>query len=76
MVFVGEQEVCRGGVPAPAPPTEVSSWSSDLWFSDAASAAVAAAGGDDGIGDSNGSGGGGKGGNGRGRAVEVRAFAA
>ncbi len=74
MVFVGEQEVCRGGVPAPAPPTEVSSWSSDLWSSDAAAVALAAACGDSGSGGSSSSSGvGGKGGSGRGRGVEVRA---
>ncbi|CAM9797881.1 unnamed protein product [Ectocarpus fasciculatus] len=54
VVFVGEQEVCRGGVPAPAPPTEGSSWAYDLWSSDSA-AAAAGDGGD-----------GGKGRNGRG----------
>lgn len=79
VVFVGEQEVCRGGVPAPAPPTEGSSWAYDLWSSEAAAAAAAAAaaGGDAG-GSGGGSGGGGggsggrKGGSGRARGVEVR----
>lgn len=27
---MGEQELCRGGVPAPTPPTEGSSWAYDL----------------------------------------------
>jgi len=76
VVFVGEQEVCRGGVPAPAPPTEVSSWSSDLWSSDAAAAAISAAGGDGGGSGGSSSGGGGKGGSGRGRVLEVRVFVA
>lgn len=39
VVFVGEQEVCRGGVPAPAPPTEGSSWAYDLWSLEAADGA-------------------------------------
>lgn len=43
MVFVGEQELCRGGVPAPAPPTEGSSWAYDLWTPDEAAALAAAA---------------------------------
>ncbi|CAN0544094.1 unnamed protein product, partial [Ectocarpus sp. 12 AP-2014] len=50
VVFVGEQEVCRGGVPAPAPPTEGSSWAYDLWSSDSAAAAAAGDGGDGGKG--------------------------
>ncbi|CAM9718620.1 unnamed protein product [Ectocarpus sp. 4 AP-2014] len=50
VVFVGEQEVCRGGVPAPAPPTEGSSWAYDLWSSDSAAAAAAGEGGDGGKG--------------------------
>ncbi|CAM9124083.1 unnamed protein product, partial [Scytosiphon promiscuus] len=43
VVFVGEQEVCRGGVPAPAPPTEGSSWAYDLWSLEAADGAAGAA---------------------------------
>lgn len=61
VLFVGEQEVCRGGVPAPAPPTEGSSWAYDLWSSDSAAAAAAGDGGD-----------GGKGRSGRGGGREVR----
>lgn len=78
MVFVGEQEVCRGGVPAPAPPTEGSSWAYDLWSSEAVAAAAAAAaagregGGGGSSGGGGGSGGGGKGGSGRARGAEVR----
>lgn len=72
MVFVGEQEVCRGGVPAPAPPTEGSNWAYDLWSSEAVAAAAAAGGEGGGSSGGSGGGGGGKGGSGRARGAEVR----
>lgn len=50
VLFVGEREVCRGGVPAPPPPMEGSSRMRDVWSSEtlaaAAGAAAAAAAGD------------------------------
>lgn len=42
VVVVGDLEVCRGGVPAPSPPTEGSSWAYDLWTKDTVSTAAAA----------------------------------
>ena len=39
VVLVGDQEVCRGGVPAPSPPTEGSRWAYDLSSTEKAAAA-------------------------------------
>ena len=44
-MLVGDQEMCRGGVPAPSPPTEGSRWAYDLSSTEKPAAACVGGGG-------------------------------